>query len=97
MLTHTRLENEIIADCATTAAAIIPPHQGKTAMGDTFSVRGANQAPVHTKPSPVFFMVNYLGKVLLTRSSTIPCNKAAHSHKEMLGAMVITNKMVDKF
>ena len=51
-------------DCATTAAAIIPPHQGKTAMGDTFSVIGANQAPVHTKPSPVLFMVNHLGKVL---------------------------------
>ena len=70
-------------------------------MGDTFSVRGANQAPVQTKPSPVFFMVNYPGKVLTTRSSTIPCKqaskqKAAHSHKEMLGAMVVTNKMVDK-
>ena len=57
---------------------------------------GANQAPVQTKPSPVFFMVNYLGKVLTTRSSTIPIQKAAHSHKEMLGAMVVTNKTVDK-
>ena len=55
------------------------------------------QDPVQTKPVPVFFMINYPGKVLITRTSTIPSKqKAAHSHKEMLGAMVVTNKMVDK-
>ena len=56
---------------------------------------GPYQAPVQAKLVLMFFMVNYPGKVLLTRSSTIPMFVKVYSSLKM-EVMVVINKMGDK-